>query len=94
MLPESVGRYQIFARLGTGGFATVYRAHDPLFNRDVAVKVLHPHLAHDAGLRRRFVQEARALGRVRHPHLVRLLDAGEAGGVAYLAMEYVAGRSL
>jgi serine/threonine protein kinase len=94
MTPASIGRYQVFARLGQGGFATVYRAYDPRLDREVAVKVLHPSLAGNPRMRGRFLQEARALARVRHPHLVRLFDAGEADGMVYLTMEFLSGRSL
>lgn len=91
---QAVGRYRRCEELGIGGFATVYRAHDPILDRDVALKVLHPHLARDAETRDRFVREGRALARIRHPNVVHIYDAGEAGGTAYLAMELVEGRSL
>jgi serine/threonine-protein kinase len=94
MIPDAIGRYQVFAQLGAGGFATVYRAYDPRLDRDVAIKVLHPALARDPDMRDRFLDEARALASIRHPHLVRLFDAGEADGMVYLAMEFIAGRSL
>ncbi|MGE0545239.1 MAG: serine/threonine-protein kinase, partial [Dehalococcoidia bacterium] len=94
MIPDTIGRYQVFAQLGEGGFATVYRAYDPRLDRDVAIKVLHPSLARDPQMRDRFIQEARALASVRHPHLVRLFDAGDADGMVYLAMEFIPGRSL
>ena len=89
-----VGRYELRERLGGGGFATVYRAFDPVLDREVALKVLHPHLARDAKVRERFVQEGRALARVRHANVVQIFDAGEADGTAYLAMELVEGAAL
>ena len=55
---RTVGRYQIREVLGTGGFATVYRAYDPVLDREVALKVLHPHLGRDADTRQRFVAKA------------------------------------
>jgi serine/threonine-protein kinase len=90
----TVGRYELHGELGAGGFATVYRAYDPVLDREVALKVLHPHLGRDAATRERFVREGRALARVRHPNVVQVFDAGEANGTAYLAMELIEGRSL
>src|SRR3712207_2249752 len=92
--PRAIGRYEIRAELGAGGFSTVYRAHDPGLDREVALKVLHPHLARDATIRERFVYEGRALARLKHPNLVVAYEAGEADGAAYLAMELVEGQSL
>jgi predicted ATPase len=71
----------------------VYRARDVRLNRDVALKVLPPHLADDQA-RRRFEQEARSASALSHPNLVTIHDVGEAGGVAYLAMEFIEGRTL
>jgi serine/threonine-protein kinase len=92
--PLVIGRYEVRAELGTGGFATVYRAYDPALDREVALKVLHAHLAGDPLIRERFLREGRALARVRHPNIVHVYDAGEAGALAYLAMELVEGRPL
>ncbi len=91
---QAVGRYQVVAELGTGGFATVYHGHDPVLGRELALKVLHPHLARDAEFRERFVREGRALARVRHPNVVQVHDAGEVDGTAFLAMEFVHGQPL
>lgn len=90
----TIGRYDVIAELGRGGFATVYRARDPMLDREVAVKVLHPNLARDPDLRERFVREGRALARVRHPNVVMVFDAGESADAVYLAMELIAGDSL
>src|SRR3712207_4149849 len=91
---KSVGRYGLLEELGSGGFATVYRAHDPGLDRELALKVLHPHLARDPATRERFVREGRSLARIRHPNIVQVFDAGEADGVVYLAMELVNGHSV
>ena len=69
-----IGRYEVRGELGTGGMAVVYRAHDPRLDRDVAVKVLHPHLARDAESRARFEREARAAARLRHPNIVEVYE--------------------
>jgi hypothetical protein len=93
-IPRAIGRYAVLDRLGAGGFATVYGAHDPVLDRDVALKVLHPHLAEEPDTRGRFLHEGRALARIQHPNIVKVFDAGEADGLVYLAMELVEGRSL
>ena len=92
--PQRIGRYAIRERLGAGGFATVYVAYDPTLDRLVALKVIHPHLAHDATIRQQFVREGRALARVRHPNVVTVFDAGEAEGTAFLAMDLIVGEGL
>jgi eukaryotic-like serine/threonine-protein kinase len=91
---EQIGRYRIEGEAGVGGFSTVYRAHDPLLERTVALKVLHPHLARDPATRDSFLAEGRSLARVEHPNVVRVLDAGESDGAVYLAMEFVDGQPL
>lgn len=91
---EQVGRYQIREELGVGAYATVYRAHDPVLRRDVALKLLHAYLAHDPAVRRRFVREGHALAGVHQPNIVQVYDAGETDETAYLAMELVEGESL
>ena len=92
--PRTLGRYAIRGRLGAGGFASVYRAYDPVLDREVALKVLHPHLAEEPKTRERFIREGRTLARIHHPSIVQVFDAGETEGAVYLAMELVEGRSL
>ena len=91
---ERIGKYRIEEQIGQGGMGTVYRAHDPVLDRTVAVKVLAPHLARDASLVRRFDEEARALARVQHPNVMRVFSVGQDGGLRYYAMEFVAGQTL
>ncbi len=88
------GRYQILDRLGRGGMATVFRAHDPSIGRDVAIKFLHASLCEDAGYRARFLREARAAGGLQHPNIVVVHDVGEIDGRPYMAMELLEGESL
>jgi serine/threonine protein kinase len=90
----SAGRYRIERELGRGGMATVFLAHDGELERPVAVKLLAEHLAGDEDFRARFVREARLAGRLSHPNIVRVYDAGETDGRPFIVMEYVAGRSL
>lgn len=83
--------YLLEEEIGRGGMAVVYRAYDDRLDRRVALKVLAPELARDDAFRTRFIQESRAAASVDHPHIIPVFDAGEAGGVLYLAMRYVPG---
>ena len=98
MQPETgrrIGRFQIAATLGTGGFATVYRAEDTRLRREVAIKLLHPQLAADEGFVRRFAAEAQTSARLRHPHIVTVYEVGETEeGHPYLVMELLQGEPL
>ncbi len=93
-MPERIGRYEIRELLGTGGMGRVFRAHDPVLGRDVALKVLPRSLAGHPDRRARFLVESRAAARLSHPHIAMLHEIGEADGNDYIAMEYVPGRSL
>jgi hypothetical protein len=90
------GRYRIVAELGRGAMGAVYRAVDPLIEREVAVKTLLPNLPEEvvAEVRERFLREAKSAGRLNHPNIVTIYDVGEQEGVAYIAMELLEGRSL
>jgi eukaryotic-like serine/threonine-protein kinase len=87
-------RYKLLERIGSGGSAIVYRARDLALERTVALKVLHPSLAGDDVITERFRREARCAGRLTHEHIVRIHDHGVCGGMHYIAMEYLPGRSL
>ncbi|MDY6055577.1 protein kinase domain-containing protein [Micrococcus sp.] len=93
------GRYQVLARVARGGMSTVYRALDLRLDREVALKVMHEHLAEDPALVHRFEREAKTAARLSHPHVVAVLDQGHTVGpegdvIAYLVMEFVPGRTL
>jgi len=88
------GRYRVVSRLGSGGMADVYLAHDQLLGRQVAVKILHHHFAEDQEFVERFRREASSAAALSHPNIVAIFDRGEWNGTYYIAMEYVAGRSL
>lgn len=88
------GRYRVDARVAAGGMATVYRALDTRLDRTVALKVMHAGLAQDPEFTRRFILEAKAAARLSHPNVVNVFDQGTDGAFAYLAMEYVEGRTL
>ncbi|MBA2528895.1 MAG: protein kinase [Euzebyales bacterium] len=88
------GRYVLTERVASGGMATVWKAHDEVLARTVAVKVLHDHLAADDAFRERFRREAIAAAKLTHPHVVGLYDTGTDGTCVYLVMEYVEGVTL
>jgi formylglycine-generating enzyme required for sulfatase activity len=92
--PARLGRYRIVRELGGGGGGIVFLAHDPLLDRQVALKVPRPEALLTESARRRFRQEARATAGLRHPHLVPVHDVGEDGAVCYLVTEYCPGGSL
>ncbi len=91
---QQVGRYRLHSRLGRGGMATVYRAHDPDIGRDVAIKFLHASLCADEECRTRFLREARAAGSLSHPNIVIVHDVGEIEGRPFMAMELIEGQPL
>ena len=86
------GRYQALAEIGMGGMAVVFRAHDDVLGRAVAVKALHPQA--DAGIRERFLREAKAVGAILHPNILAIYDAGTADHTPFLVMELAQGGSL
>ncbi len=96
MTVKMLGRYEIVSQLGRGAMGTVYRALDPAIERTVAIKTLNPELPDEnlAEVKERFLREAKSAGRLNHPNVVTVYDVGEAGGVAYIAMEYLEGQSL
>jgi serine/threonine-protein kinase len=89
-----LGEFVLLKKLGEGAMGAVYKAHQPSFNRNVALKVLFRHVANNPKLLERFDREARVAGRLDHPNVVRGYEVGEAGGEHYFAMEYVPGKSL
>ena len=97
MLPSKVGRYKIKEELGRGGAATVYRAYDPSFDREVAVKVLPREIVHSEKLLAslvRFRRELKTIASLEHPAIVPVYDVGEDGGQPFFVMRYMAGGSL
>ena len=86
-------RYRLERELGRGGMATVYLAHDLKHDRDVAIKVLHEDLGATLGPER-FLAEIKTTAKLQHPHILPLLDSGEASGLLFYVMPYVAGDTL
>ncbi len=96
MTVKQLGRYEILDELGRGAMGIVYKARDPIIDRVVALKTIDFALtgAAAASFEERFFQEARAAGRLNHPNIVTIYDAGQADGVAYIAMEFLEGTNL
>ena len=88
------GRYHVVDRIAAGGMGEVFRAHDAVLAREVAIKVLHPTLAGDPGFIDRFRREARAAASLNHPNIVAVHDWGAVDGIYFMVMEYVRGESL
>jgi serine/threonine protein kinase len=86
-----IAGYQIEEQIGAGGMAVVYRARDERLGRPVALKVLAPGLASDTDFRNRFIRESRAAAAVDHPNIIPIYEAGDAGGVLFIAMRFVQG---
>ena len=91
---ELGGRYQVIERIGGGGMALVYRAHDILLNRNVAIKVLRNQFVHDEEFIRRFRREAQSAASLSHPNVVSIYDVGQEDEVHYIVMEYIEGKNL
>jgi serine/threonine protein kinase len=93
-----LGRYELLQELGHGAMGVVYRARDPMINREVALKAIPLALEFEGreleDARRRFFREAEMAGRLNHPHIVTIHDAGEDSGTAYIAMELLRGLHL
>jgi hypothetical protein len=90
-----LGPYRIVSEIGRGGMGEVWLAHrdDGLYEGEVAIKTLHPFIAQGA-MRDRFLREAQLLGRLAHPNIARLLDAGVSDGVVFIVLEYVRGEAI
>ncbi len=89
-----IAGYRLDEETGRGGMAVVYRAYDTRLERPVALKLLAPELARDAAFRQRFIRESRTAAAVDHPNIIPIFEAGEAGGVLFIAMRFVYGRDV
>lgn len=93
-LPEKIGRYEVKSELGRGGMATVYRAFDPRFDREVAIKVLPREMMHDPQFRSRFDREIKMIAQLEHPSIVPVYDVGDVDEQPYFVMRFMTGGSL
>jgi serine/threonine-protein kinase len=89
-----LGHYDIVSELGRGGMGVVYKGYEAALNRYVAIKVLADALAHDEGVRERFLREARSMAALNDPHIIQIHFIGEDAGQPYFVMEFVEGESL
>ncbi|TCS34035.1 serine/threonine-protein kinase [Paucimonas lemoignei] len=93
---KRIGRFTVIRELGRGAIGVVYLVHDPIIDRQIAIKTFNPKLTqlerkkHEEQL----INEARAAGRLSHPHIVTIFDANTEGGMTFIAMEYLQGREL
>lgn len=87
-------RYELVERIGDGGMAEVYRAHDKMLDRFVAIKILHPQFTSDEAFVKRFRREAQGAAKLSHPNIVSIYDVGDCDGKYYIVMEYVKGETL
>src|SRR6185295_2751188 len=94
MIGRIIDHYRIELMLGQGGMAAVYKATDLQLEREVAIKVMHPHLASQASFQQRFLQEARAAARLDHPNIVRVFSFDSTGDDLFIVMELALGGNL
>ncbi|HYW46448.1 MAG TPA: protein kinase [Bryobacteraceae bacterium] len=94
MIGQALGHYRIEAKLGEGGMGLVYRAFDTHLDRPVAIKILRADATSSPERKRRFVQEAKAASALNHPNIIHIYDISSSEGTDFIAMEFVAGKTL
>jgi serine/threonine-protein kinase len=95
MVPTQVDKYELLEEVGSGGMAVVYRGRDTVLEREVAVKVMHPHLARNTEARKRFLREAKAVARLHHPGIIEIYAySGEDAEQEFIVAEFIRGRNL
>ncbi|MFZ0736911.1 MAG: protein kinase [Candidatus Acidiferrales bacterium] len=94
MAIERLGHYRVLEQIGTGGMGEVYRARDESLDRDAAIKILPLSIRTDLPARNRLLDEARSASQLNHSHICTIYEVSEEDGIAFIAMEYVAGRPL
>ena len=91
---QRLGKYEIVTKIGQGAMGEVYKALDPILNRDVAIKTMSASIGADEELRKRFLREAQSAARLNHPNIITVFDFGEEQGKIYMAMELLEGHDL
>ena len=94
MAEQLIGKYRILERIGRGGMGIIYKAHDPVLDRLVALKVISPEVEVTDELRTRFFREAQACAKLNHPNIVTVYDMGEHDGRLFIVMELLEGQEL
>ena len=94
MQPTKLGKYRLGDKLGQGAMGEVFRAHDPVLDRDVAIKTMKGRFSEDENARHRFLREAQAAAKLNHPNIITVYDFGEEQGIAFMAMELLEGYDL
>jgi eukaryotic-like serine/threonine-protein kinase len=93
-MSSKIGKYEVLDVLGRGGMGVVYKAYDPILDREIALKTMTADGLKDPVLKERFYREARAAGRLRHPNIVTIYELGEENSVPFIAMEYIHGTDV
>ncbi len=94
LMPETIGKYRVIDRVGRGGMGMIFKAHDPILDRQVALKVISPEVEVTDELRARFFREAKACAKLNHPNIVTVYDMGEDEGRLFIVMELLEGEEL
>ena len=94
LVGQTLNRYKMTQLLGEGGMGAVFKARDVTLQRDVAIKIMHPHLGNQPSFRDRFLQEARTAARLDHPNIVQIYDFGQEGSLLYIVMKFIPGANL
>ena len=94
LIGQTLGHYEIRALLGKGGMSTVYMAYQPSMDRMVALKILPREFLHDDTFLIRFEREIKTIAKLEHLHILPVYDAGQEGGIPYIAMRYLPGGTL
>jgi len=94
LVGQTLSRYKITDLLGEGGMGAVFKAQDVTLQRDVAIKIMHPHMANQPNFRERFLQEARTAARLDHPGIVQVYDFGQERSLLFIVMNFIRGTNL